>query len=339
MEYTLEQFNKSYPDIEFFVLSTQNDTNNGSKIVDDTGKNIKIVTYDDIPFNIDTKNGILKSDIITWIRKPLFNKDSVIKVDGNNIIVDNLNLSYKLLIWNNNFLCEHILKNNPLALKYVDIQLSEETLKYVVSKEGLMLMYIHETMQTSEICLSAILNTPWSLQYASPKFQTYELCKIALTKNGYVLDNIGENLTQELCNIAIETTPLALKFVPARFQNEELCYNAVKNDGYCIRYVEKELLTEKICKIAIVNNASAIGYIQKTKDEIVSELCKFAIDCHNDAIYFMTYLTNDIYEYAMSKGYNINKQILTIEYKGNMVDNIADDIDNFVYFSDDVVAT
>ena len=99
-------------------------------------------------------------------------------------------------------------------------------------------------------------------------YEDYELCNIAVQKNGYALQFVNEQ-TEELCKLAVQQDGIALKYV--KEPTYELCKLAVQQCGIAIDFVKEQ--TEELCKLAVQQNGNALEYVK----EQTEELCKLAV--------------------------------------------------------------
>lgn len=104
--------------------------------------------------------------------------------------------------YNNIHYCKHKLKKNGFKLKYINnpneelckiaIEQSVYSIKYAgihkhifakyaVSRKGLTLKHINEHIQTEDLCICAINENPYALQYVIN--QTDKICILALSKD------------------------------------------------------------------------------------------------------------------------------------------------------------
>ena len=93
-----------------------------------------------------------------------------------------------------------------------------------------------------------------NLKDVPEKFKTYELCTMAVKKNGWALEFVPERLKiDKLCESAVKSVGFALKFVPEELRTKELCTIAIENDytGYALEYVPIELRTREFCAKAV----------------------------------------------------------------------------------------
>jgi hypothetical protein len=72
-------------------------------------------------------------------------------------------------------------------------------------------------MKTPELCLIAVQETGYALQYVPEDMKTPELCLIAVQKNGWMLQCVPEHVqTDEIIAAALQNNPDAIQFVKKR---------------------------------------------------------------------------------------------------------------------------
>jgi len=123
-----------------------------------------------------------------------------------------------------------------------------------------------EDKQTREVCLAAVMECGWALEYV--KERTPEICLAAVTEDGLALQWVQEQ-TPELCRVAVHTTGHALQYV--KEQTPELCLAAVVQNGCTLKHVKEQ--TPELCLAAVTRNGLALHYVQ----EQTPELCIAAV--------------------------------------------------------------
>ena len=137
----------------------------------------------------------------------------------------------------------------PSCMQTVKIGLEsvEQLLKYFESTK-IFDQKIIESLNTFsiEMQLECIKKVPNSIYIINNK--TPELCRLAVEKDGRVLDYIPDGLiTPELCRLALETSNgEALEFIPKKLITPEFCRLAVANYGNALEYVPKKLKTPEL---------------------------------------------------------------------------------------------
>ena len=148
------------------------------------------------------------------------------------------------------------------------------------------------TPRYEELCRIAVSKNGYALQYVPENLRTEEICKIAVSKNWYALKFVPENLrTKELCKLAVSNNGEALEFVPDNLRTEEICKIAVPNNGESLEYVPENLRTFELCKIAVEQNGHNLQYVPENLR--IEELCKIAV-AENQ--YALQYVPNHLKE-------------------------------------------
>ncbi len=109
--------------------------------------------------------------------------------------------------------------------------------------------------------------------------QTASLVAQAVAVDGRCLQYIaGKWMSNDIVRTALSQCGMALKYLPMKKRTEDRCLIAVQQDGGAIRYVPKNLITDKIVKIAlscnhptVVNDIRPLNYVPKelwTKDNL-----------------------------------------------------------------------
>ena len=105
-----------------------------------------------------------------------------------------------------------------------------EFCKFVISRGGdITLQYIPEKYQTLELCTLAVSRNSYALKYVPEKLKTAELCTLAVIQNGYALQHVPEELkTLDLCVLAVRQYKLGLLYVPEELKSTvlEICQKA-----------------------------------------------------------------------------------------------------------------
>lgn len=60
---------------------------------------------------------------------------------------------------------------------------------------------------------------------------------------------------------------------------------ALEHDGCSLRDVSKKLITEELCKVALINSGSALSYVPEKY--FTKELCEFAVEHDGTAVEFV----------------------------------------------------
>lgn len=94
------------------------------------------------------------------------------------------------------------------------------------------------------------------LKVIARKFLTYEICEIAVSKNGLNLKHVPDTLRDEaICFAALRSNGNALEVVPENSlygeNGESLCKTAVETNSEAIKFVPQSLITNSLVEIAI----------------------------------------------------------------------------------------
>ena len=166
----------------------------------------------------------------------------------------------------------------------------------LIPDNGLVLK--HVKYQTEEICKLAVQQDGYALRYVMN--QTYDICKLAVQQYGRALRFV-KNRTEELCVLAVKQNGLALEYVPK--QTEDICKLAVQQNGLALDYVKEQ--TNDICAIAVKQNGLVLELVKEQTDEICTlavqqnwlalkyvkkqteKICMLAVEQNNFASHFI----------------------------------------------------
>ena len=183
------------------------------------------------------------TDATVCIETDKFKADKII------IDIDKMIPISSLPIFTNVESCRNLILNDPTLFKFFSVQ-------------------------TEDICKCSLVH-PTNFRYIKHKSQ--ELKKLALSLDGYLLDDIAPN----------ERTP-------------ELCEIAVKKNGYALQYIENQ--TDELCKLALKQTCFSVCYIKN----LTKELIKYALDVAPQQLvpelyrlHFLKLNDDEIFEYAV----------------------------------------
>ena len=146
------------------------------------------------------------------------------------------------------------LKENGMFLKQIPIhEQTEDICLAAVKENGWALEYVHH--QTPEICLEAVKENGWALKFV--KEQTEEICLTAVKRSGWALEYV-KNKTKNLCLEAIRRNGPAIRFVPE--QTPDLCWEAIQQDPTTLGMIQKP--TQKLCLEAVKKNAMVLESVR-----------------------------------------------------------------------------
>jgi uncharacterized protein with HEPN domain len=137
---------------------------------------------------------------------------------------------------------------------------------------------VPEAMKTAKLCLKAVKQSGYVLQFVPEKFKTPELCLEAVKQCGSALAFVPEKLkTAEVCFEAVKQRGSALLHVPKALKIAELCLKAIteKDDTWVVNAIPKAIKTAEFYLKAIKINGFVIGDMPKKL--ITAQLCLEAI--------------------------------------------------------------
>ncbi len=109
--------------------------------------------------------------------------------------------------------------------------------------------------QTPEICLVAVQQSGFALQYV--KEQTPTICLAAVQQNGFALKYVKEQ-TPELCLAAVQRYGQALEYVNE--QSPTICLAAVQQTGFSLYHVKEQ--TPELCLAAVQQDELSLKYVK-----------------------------------------------------------------------------
>lgn len=163
-----------------------------------------------------------------------------------------------------------------------------------VSTNGMYLNDVHKVYRTPEIYFAAINNKSEAIQYIDEEdlspimikkavlkngivlsfiplgYQSNDIINTALKNNGLALQYVLVPITLLMCYTAIKQNGLAIQFVPPNMI-DKCIIKALKHNGCAIQYVPPHLITETICRYALNSSISAVHYIPKEYQHIISD--------------------------------------------------------------------
>lgn len=164
-----------------------------------------------------------------------------------------------------------------------------------------------------EIMYDTINTKRWFpiLKVVGKKYITYEICREAVTRNGFNLRFCPEEyLTKEMCMLALSENGGCLQYIPESMRTYDLCDMAVAHDmyyGYAIESVPLSIIKKnsnnKWYEKAVVASANAIQFIPD--NEITSEIAHIV----------MAHILNDASNYDYFDEIEIEKDICKIPRK------------------------
>jgi hypothetical protein len=111
-----------------------------------------------------------------------------------------------------------------------------------------------------DVTLDEIIQNPCSIKYT--RNLTPEMCLIAVQQTGYALQYVPrEYQTPEMCLAVVQQNGYALRYVPWEHRTPEICLAAVQQKGDALQYIPHEFQTPKICLAAVQQNRFALNYV------------------------------------------------------------------------------
>ena len=147
---------------------------------------------------------------------------------------------YRTVICNENkygsFNLTHFITNSKM---FNDIE-QYELWKEIIAKQGRLIYECNKSIITDELCEIAIKNDGSGLGHL--KQQTYELCKIAVSKYIYNISSIKDEkfLTDEIYKIAIKNNYEYLKNIKEEKQTDDLIKYAINLNVKAIFHIHNE---------------------------------------------------------------------------------------------------
>lgn len=114
------------------------------------------------------------------------------------------------------------------------------------------------------LCIAAIANDPWEIQYVPYHFVTKDMCLFAVCRDGETLSVIPEAFkSMEICRYAICETPKAYEHCNAGMKKALADFLISTYDGFWLFLVPEEYLTEELCRKAVMSYPKAVDIIPK----------------------------------------------------------------------------
>lgn len=156
-------------------------------------------------------------------------------------------------------------------------------------------------LQAAAICPEIIEN---------PEYQSEELYKTALEKNGEVLNLVPiPYKTKELCMIAFNNTPKAFAHIPHHHKTKKMCKTAVKFDPFLLDFVPDVYFSNKVCRLALERNGLALRCIKGQTEE----MCFTALKQNKNAIFHAEKPTDEMYLMVLDEFPHLKDKIKNID--------------------------
>jgi antitoxin component YwqK of YwqJK toxin-antitoxin module len=135
-------------------------------------------------------------------------------------------------------LCTTAVTQNGCAIQYVDkkIKYYDDICKRAVQNKWIAMAFIDDTIQTTEMAWSVIIQNGNSLEFIRDDLQTVELCLVAVAKNMDVLKYV-KKLTYDICLVAVKRDGSNLKYVPDVHKTKKMCLTAINSNEYARNYL------------------------------------------------------------------------------------------------------
>lgn len=169
-----------------------------------------------------------------------------------------------------------------------------------VKQNGLALKYIDPLHQTDELCIMAIKNNYQALKYVSIP-QTYKMCILSLYKSNGKSSIIKMIKNQEInifCEV-LKKYPMEIKYVASSKSYAQLCMVALKRNGLALMHVDKLARTSTMYYVAINNNGLAIKYISPSEQN--ETLGLIALRQNVKSIKYIRNRTSEMWTFALRK--------------------------------------
>jgi hypothetical protein len=154
-------------------------------------------------------------------------------------------------------LCEKAVQQDGCAIFCIKRNLVTEEQYYTlcldaVRENGWCLNYIPEEVQTQELCDAALHSSCWSLPYCLDRFKTYENCLSSVERNGQTIEKVPQTLiTYEMCLAGVKSRYPCLHLIPKEFITQEICDEAVKANGENIKGVPEEFMSTSLAMLSL----------------------------------------------------------------------------------------
>jgi ADP-heptose:LPS heptosyltransferase len=146
-------------------------------------------------------------------------------------------------ILNDISIIKKILNTCPFIYPYISNSLkrNQEIIKLAVSGFWYMISFVPEDCRTDEICIEAIKQNGWALDFVNEKLKN----------------------KKDIVEMAVINKGDALEFAPTHFRSDrEIVHSAVKENGLAIQYADSMLFEDdEILENALTNNPYAIEFI------------------------------------------------------------------------------
>ena len=210
--------------------------------------------------------------------------------------------------------------NRAKALETTRIEdITYEQCKEAVKTWCLSLRFVPEQYRTEEVCRSAMSQRGSSahvVEYIPEKILSTTFVDDVIRENTYLIGSFpAELLTREtIIELTLKDSSL-IKNIPNRLKDLSFYETIVQKNGMYLRFVPRELITRQICECAVRSKPIAIKYVPG--NIIDATLCKLAISIDWKAIHSIPvyYLTDELFEAALTFHPKSEKAILKAKEK------------------------
>jgi hypothetical protein len=105
--------------------------------------------------------------------------------------------------------------------------------------------------------------------------------------------NLPDTSTYNKCKALINKNPFNIIFISDEILSDKICKLAVQQDGYSVRYMDHQ--TEEICKLAVQQNGDSLRYV----DHQTEEICKLAVHQNGYSLRYVIHQTEEICKLAV----------------------------------------
>jgi hypothetical protein len=181
---------------------------------------------------------------------------------------------------------EHVLKDTPVDHQTYDMKIG------ALKENGLLISHIRDP--TYEMCMIAVTQNGMALSKCPKKLIDYELCAMAICKDGHALEYALETFPSELlddnlCRLAVKQNGLLLYMAlpKVRYGRYELCDIAVEQNGLALKQCPYDVIDYELCRKALSQNPMALEYCPSklVNDKVDLILC--AINKDHRSIQFV----------------------------------------------------
>ena len=192
-----------------------------------------------------------------------------------------------------------LLRNEPAVITAENrhsIAQTPESVTASVLAWGPSIAFVHNNLVTYDLCRKAVEGHSSAIcsikPHLLPPDQYYDICLLAMQKNGRNLQYIPQN--QEIADTAIKNACWALAHCADQFKTYDNCMSAVTRNGQLLQHVPAELIDQEMCKAATRTKYVCLEHIPP--NFISQELCDFAVKANGENIRHVpdTFMSSDL---------------------------------------------